>query len=70
MSNDNKKISLAVVRRLPDTTDICMICCKAALPEYLREIKRKMGVTASQIRQDLNCFGGFVQGLRLHVKSV
>ena len=25
------------------------------------ELSRRMGVTASQIRQDLNCFGGFGQ---------
>ena len=26
-----------------------------------RELAEKMGLTASQIRQDLNCFGGFGQ---------
>ena len=26
-----------------------------------RELSEKMGFTASQIRQDLNCFGGFGQ---------
>ena len=26
-----------------------------------RELSEKMGLTASQIRQDLNCFGGFGQ---------
>ena len=57
-----EKVSLAVVRRLP------------RYYRYLGELQRqgvdkissgglaeKMGLTASQIRQDLNCFGGFGQ---------
>ena len=58
----NKKISVAVVKRLPRyyrylsdllSNDITRISSK--------ELSEKMGVTASQIRQDLNCFGGFGQ---------
>ena len=58
----NKKISMPVVRRLP------------RYYRFLRELKNsgvsrisskalaeRMGSTASQIRQDLNCFGGFGQ---------
>lgn len=36
-----------------------------------RELSEKMGVTASQIRQDLNCFGGFgQQGYGYNVKEL
>ena len=57
-----KKISMAVIRRLPRyyrylsdlvSKDISRISSK--------ELARKMNITASQIRQDLNCFGGFGQ---------
>lgn len=57
-----KKVSLAVVRRLPRyyrylddllRMDITRISSK--------ELSSRMGITASQIRQDLNCFGGFGQ---------
>lgn len=57
-----KKVSAAVVKRLPRyfrylsdllRMDITRISSK--------ELSARMGVTASQIRQDLNCFGGFGQ---------
>lgn len=57
-----KKVSIAVIRRLPRyyrylsdllTMDITRISSK--------ELSTRMGITASQIRQDLNCFGGFGQ---------
>ena len=36
-----------------------------------RELSERMGVTASQIRQDLNCFGGFgQQGYGYNVKEL
>lgn len=43
-----------------------------------RELSEKMGLTASQIRQDFNCFGGFgqqgygynVSGLRAEIKKI
>ncbi|MGE4282139.1 MAG: redox-sensing transcriptional repressor Rex [Clostridia bacterium] len=62
MGYDRKKVSIAVVRRLPRyyryleellRNDITRISSK--------ELSERMGVTASQIRQDLNCFGGFGQ---------
>ena len=62
VANDRVTVSPAVIRRLPRYF------------RYLRELIRQgrtrissgelsqmMGVTASQIRQDLNCFGGFGQ---------
>jgi redox-sensing transcriptional repressor len=60
--NMKKKISLAVIRRLPRyyrylsdllNMDITRVSSK--------ELSQRMGITASQIRQDLNCFGGFGQ---------
>lgn len=59
---DERKISMAVIRRLPRyyrylgnmmDNDIKRISS--------RELSEKMKVTASQIRQDLNNFGGFGQ---------
>ncbi|MBE5952246.1 MAG: redox-sensing transcriptional repressor Rex [Lachnospiraceae bacterium] len=58
----NKNISVAVIKRLPRyyrylgellAHDVVRISSK--------ELSEKMGVTASQIRQDLNNFGGFGQ---------
>ncbi len=65
-------VSLSVIRRLP------------RYYRFLRELEengtvhissgelaQKMGLTASQIRQDLNCFGGFgLQGYGYNVKSL
>ena len=58
----SKSISIAVIKRLPRyyrylgellAHDVVRISSK--------ELSEKMGVTASQIRQDLNNFGGFGQ---------
>lgn len=67
-----KKVSIAVVRRLPRyyrylsdllRVDITRISSK--------ELSNRMGITASQIRQDLNCFGGFgQQGYGYNVESL
>lgn len=62
MDKENMKISMAVIRRLPKyhrylgdllEKDIKRISSK--------ELSKIMGLTASQIRQDLNNFGGFGQ---------
>lgn len=59
---NDKRISTAVIKRLPRyyrylgdllESDVVRISSK--------ELSKKMGVTASQIRQDLNNFGGFGQ---------
>ncbi|MCR4436390.1 MAG: redox-sensing transcriptional repressor Rex [Clostridiales bacterium] len=70
--NSKKKVSIAVVRRLPRyyrylsdllELDITRISSK--------ELSARMGITASQIRQDLNCFGGFgQQGYGYNVESL
>ncbi len=67
-----KKVSIAVIRRLPRyyryladllQMDITRISSK--------ELSTRMGITASQIRQDLNCFGGFgQQGYGYNVESL
>lgn len=62
MPKSSKDVSVWVIRRLPRyyrflnellRNGICRISS--------RELSQKMGLTASQIRQDLNCFGGFGQ---------
>ena len=57
-----KKISMAVIRRLPryyrylaDLIDNNITRISS------QELAKRMKITASQIRQDLNCFGGFGQ---------
>ncbi len=67
-----KKVSSSVINRLPryyryltdlEANGIDRISSK--------ELSRKMGLTASQIRQDLNCFGGFgQQGYGYNVKHL
>ncbi|SDY60236.1 redox-sensing transcriptional repressor Rex [Tindallia californiensis] len=62
MKKDHKDVSMAVIRRLPKyhrrlkelmEKDVTRISSK--------ELSGMIGFTASQIRQDLNCFGGFGQ---------
>lgn len=67
-----KMVSPAVIKRLPRyyryldellTKDVARISSK--------DLSTLMGVTASQIRQDLNCFGGFgQQGYGYNVRSL
>lgn len=60
--SEGKKISVAVIRRLPRyfryLSDLLKLDIKRLSS---RELSQRMGITASQIRQDLNCFGGFGQ---------
>jgi len=57
-----KKVSIAVIRRLPRyyryLSDLLLMDITRVSS---RELSVRMGITASQIRQDLNCFGGFGQ---------
>lgn len=58
----NAKISIAVIRRLPRYYRFLAELLKiGAVRISSRELSEKIGLTASQIRQDLNCFGGFGQ---------
>lgn len=59
---EEKKVSLVVVKRLPRYYRyLGELLSKQVYRVSSRELSDKMGVTASQIRQDLNCFGGFGQ---------
>lgn len=62
MSDKEKKVSLVVVKRLPRYYRYLReLLSRGVSRVSSRELSLKMGVTASQIRQDLNCFGGFGQ---------
>ncbi len=56
------KISVPVIKRLPRYYRfLADLKEKGCTRISSRELSDKMGLTASQIRQDLNCFGGFGQ---------
>ena len=56
------RVSLSVIRRLPRYYRFLGDLAKAGFAKISsRELSQRMGLTASQIRQDLNCFGGFGQ---------
>lgn len=62
MNNKNRGVSSSVIKRLPryyrflgDLRDKGMYRISS------KELSERMGLTASQIRQDLNCFGEFGQ---------
>ncbi len=64
MNNTNEKqtISQAVIRRLPRYYRyLCELIARGKTRISSGELANMMHVTASQIRQDLNCFGGFGQ---------
>ena len=63
---NNKKqethVSVAVIKRLPRYFRyLRMLLNENVLRISSNELAERMNVTASQIRQDLNCFGGFGQ---------
>lgn len=59
---EERKISMAVIRRLPRYYRyLGELMQKGVTKISSRELSEKMNVTASQIRQDLNNFGGFGQ---------
>ncbi len=58
----NEHVSLSVIRRLPRYYRFLADLLRAGTTRISsRELSNRMGLTASQIRQDLNCFGGFGQ---------
>ncbi len=65
-----KKVSASVVNRLPRYYRYLTELVAAGVERISsKELSEKMQVTASQIRQDLNCFGGFgQQGYGYNVK--
>ncbi len=57
-----KKVSMAVIKRLPRYYRYLADLLKMDITRISsKELSARMGITASQIRQDLNCFGGFGQ---------
>jgi len=59
---EQTEVSQAVINRLPRYYRYLRdLLSKDILRISSSELSRMMGVTASQIRQDLNCFGGFGQ---------
>lgn len=59
---DNKKISTEVIKRLPRYYRYLRDLVDSGVNRISSQaLGNKMNVTASQIRQDLNCFGGFGQ---------
>ncbi len=63
------KASLPVIRRLPKYyRHIAELHAQGVSKVSSSELARIMGTTASQVRQDFNCFGGFgQQGIGYHV---
>jgi redox-sensing transcriptional repressor len=60
--NVKKDVSLAVVKRLPRYFRYLSDLLSMGVTRVSsKELSERMGITASQIRQDLNCFGGFGQ---------
>ncbi len=65
-----KKVSASVVNRLPRYYRYLLELENGGVERISsKDLSERMGVTASQIRQDLNCFGGFgQQGYGYNVK--
>lgn len=58
----NESISISVIKRLPRYYRFLGELKKNGIIRISsRELSMRMGLTASQIRQDFNCFGGFGQ---------
>ena len=70
MPKEKKDISMSVIKRLPRYYRFLGELKKKDISRISsRELSQMMGFTASQIRQDLNCFGGFgQQGYGYNVK--
>lgn len=59
---NHEYISMPVIRRLPRYYRFLSDAFDKGITKISsKELAKKMGLTASQIRQDLNCFGGFGQ---------
>ncbi len=69
MSVTSNKVSLPVIKRLPKYYRYVLEMQKNGVVKVSSsELARMMGTTASQVRQDFNCFGGFgQQGIGYHI---
>lgn len=57
-----KKVSQAVIKRLPRYhAHLEELQAAGVMKISSKDLGNKMGLTASQVRQDFNCFGGFGQ---------
>jgi len=67
-----KNISMAVIKRLPKYQRYLKELLKNDIDRISsKDLSEKIGFTASQIRQDLNCFGDFgQQGYGYNVKDL
>lgn len=62
MMKNNSQVSVPVIKRLPRYHRYLEELKKMGIVRISsKELSQRMGLTASQIRQDLNCFGGFGQ---------
>ena len=62
MTKRRSRVSEAVIRRLPNYYRyISEMKDNGVQRVSSNELGQKMGLTASRIRQDFNCFGGFGQ---------
>lgn len=77
--SSKSQVSLSVIRRLPRYYRFLSELKRAGKDRISSsELAKIMGLTASQIRQDLNCFGGFgqqgygynVSGLREQIENI
>ena len=68
-AQNQNKVSLPVIKRLPKYYRyISDMHNNGIVKVSSSELARMMGTTASQVRQDFNCFGGFgQQGIGYHV---
>ncbi len=68
----DRRISEAVIRRLPKYyRQLELLEANEVERISSSELAQQMNLNASQVRQDLNCFGGFgQQGYGYHVKSL
>ena len=72
MNQKKQNVSMSVIRRLPRYYRFLSELGKnGATRISSKELSEKMGFTASQIRQDFNCFGGFgQQGYGYNVRTL
>lgn len=68
----NNEVSISVIRRLPRYYRFLGELTNSGVERISsKELSVLMGLTASQIRQDLNCFGGFgQQGYGYNIESL
>ncbi|HHU79607.1 MAG TPA: redox-sensing transcriptional repressor Rex [Clostridiales bacterium] len=79
LAKEKNYVSEAVMRRMPKYYRYLTDMEKSGIERISsRELSQRMGLTASQIRQDFNCFGGFgqqgygynVSELRLEIQKI